>query len=275
MDLSPELRGETPREGVVVWPKGGASPVDFASRNDFYDSMYHSAGAVGINTSAQIECGIVGRPVSIGGQPHTILGVAPRAVEAMTDPDVFTLLPVPKVSTDRTNSHQVVGRIKPDVGRSRAQAEIDAVARRHAEASPALTNMPQGVVLRSLQEDAVAPVQPALRLLTVAVLLVLLIACSNVANVVLARGFVRRRELALMAALGSARWRVVRSVITENLVIAAMCSSRVMPPGSLNNRRTHSLARTCGIPRRALTWVANGVLPVPLVPRTKIFMQSS
>jgi hypothetical protein len=48
---------------VVVWPKGGASPVDFDSRNDFFDSMYHSAGAIGINTSAQIECGIVGRPV--------------------------------------------------------------------------------------------------------------------------------------------------------------------------------------------------------------------
>jgi hypothetical protein len=49
--------------GVAVWPRGGASPVDAASKNDFYDSMYHAAAAVGINTSAQIECGIVGRPV--------------------------------------------------------------------------------------------------------------------------------------------------------------------------------------------------------------------
>jgi hypothetical protein len=54
---------ETSRTDVVVWPRGGASPVDFESRNEFFDSMYHSAGAVGINTSAQIECGIVGRPV--------------------------------------------------------------------------------------------------------------------------------------------------------------------------------------------------------------------
>lgn len=50
-------------ENVVVWPRGGASPVDAESKNGFFDSMYHSAGAVGINTSAQIECGIVGRPV--------------------------------------------------------------------------------------------------------------------------------------------------------------------------------------------------------------------
>jgi len=63
-NLQPWLRfGEIPLEDVAVWPKGGVSPVDADSRNDFFDSMYHSAGAVGINTSAQIECGIVGRPV--------------------------------------------------------------------------------------------------------------------------------------------------------------------------------------------------------------------
>src|SRR5687768_8735583 len=54
---------EAALEDVAVWPRGGASPVDAASRNDFFDSMYHAAAAIGINTSAQIECGIVGRPV--------------------------------------------------------------------------------------------------------------------------------------------------------------------------------------------------------------------
>jgi hypothetical protein len=63
-NLQPWLRfGEVGLENVAVWPKGGVSPVDAESRADFFDSMYHSAGAVGINTSAQIECGIVGRPV--------------------------------------------------------------------------------------------------------------------------------------------------------------------------------------------------------------------
>jgi hypothetical protein len=63
-NLQPWLRfGEMKLAGVSVWPKGGVSPVDTDSRNDFFDSMYHAAGAVGINTSAQIECGIVGRPV--------------------------------------------------------------------------------------------------------------------------------------------------------------------------------------------------------------------
>src|SRR5687768_7648567 len=63
-NLQPWLRfGEIKLENVAVWPPGGVSPVDAESRNDFFDSMYHAAGAVGINTSAQIECGIVGRPV--------------------------------------------------------------------------------------------------------------------------------------------------------------------------------------------------------------------
>ena len=63
-NLQPWLRfGETKLENVAVWPKGGVSPVDDDSRSDFFDSMFHAAGAVGINTSAQIECGIVGRPV--------------------------------------------------------------------------------------------------------------------------------------------------------------------------------------------------------------------
>ena len=63
-NLQPWLRfDEIKLENVAVWPPGGVSPVDAESRNDFFDSMYHAAGAVGINTSAQIECGIVGRPV--------------------------------------------------------------------------------------------------------------------------------------------------------------------------------------------------------------------
>ena len=63
-NLQPWLQfGENRLENVAVWPRGGVSPVDDESRNDFYDSMYHAACAVGINTSAQIECGIVGRPV--------------------------------------------------------------------------------------------------------------------------------------------------------------------------------------------------------------------
>ena len=159
--------------------------------------------------------------LTLGGQPYTVVGIAPDAAGAFSPADIYLTLPVPEASTDRTNSFRVVARVAPGVSRARAEAEVDAVARRHARSSPSLTNMPQGVVLRSLQEDVVRPLQPAFQVLAVAVVLVLLVACSNVANLVLARALGRRREIAVMAALGASRWRIVRRVLAENFIVAA------------------------------------------------------
>jgi putative ABC transport system permease protein len=165
---------------------------------------------------------IVGRLLTLAGRPYLVVGVAPDAVRAFSAADIYLALPVPAASTDRSNAFQVLARVAPGVDRARAEAEIDAVARRHAQSSPSLTNMPNGVVLRGLQEDFVAPLRPAFRVLVVAVALVLLVACSNVANLVIARALARRREIAVMAALGASRWRIVRRVLAENLILAAI-----------------------------------------------------
>jgi putative ABC transport system permease protein len=163
---------------------------------------------------------IIDKPIVVGGQPYTVIGVVPDAVRAFGAADMYLSLTIPAASADRTNSFQVLGRIAPGVGRPQAEARIDVVARHHAEANPALTNMPQGIVLQSLQETAVAPVRPGLQALMLAVGLVLLIACSNVANLVLARALGRRREMAVMGALGASRWRIVQRVLAETVVVA-------------------------------------------------------
>ena len=167
---------------------------------------------------------IVGTTLTIGGLSYIVIGVAPDAVRAFSPADMYLSLPVPTASTDRANSYQVLGRVAPGVGLSEAQAQIDTLARRHAQVSASLTNMPQGVVLRSLQDSFAAPVRSALQALVIAVALVLLIACSNVANLVLARTLTRRREIAVMAALGASRWRIIQRMLVENLLVAIVGS---------------------------------------------------
>ena len=217
----------------------------------------------------------------MGGQPHIVIGVAPEAVQAFSRADMFLSLAVPRASSDRTNSFQVIGRIAPGVSRAQAESEIDSIARRSAQAEPSLTNMPQGIVLHALQDDFVAPIRPALQALTVAVGLVLLIACSNVANLVLARALAHRRDMAVMAALGASRCRIVQRVLAENLIVAlvgggaglllAYAGVRALPALSTAptcRRRIGSRSTAYVILYASATAALAGISPVCRMPRS-------
>jgi putative ABC transport system permease protein len=176
----------------------------------------------------------IGKPLAIGGQPFTVIGVVaasfqfapPTVGDTPTNPAqlwMFFATPGPGESWGRTlHLLRVVGRLKPGVTIERAQGDLDVVAARLAAQFPG-SNKGHGVVLRPLRDVLVGrDVQLTSMLLLGVVGFVLLMCCANVASLLVAQADRRSRELAVRAALGAGRGRVVAQLLTESLVLASM-----------------------------------------------------
>jgi predicted permease len=169
---------------------------------------------------------VIGKALTLNGTSYVVVGVVPSGFTFYGhDRDVYTAIGQwndPSFRDRRISvSAHVVGRLKPGVTLPRAQADMDVIARNLAAAYP-VADQQVGITLVSMKEDMVGNVQPFLLVLLAAVGFLLLIACANVANLLLARSMGRSREFAIRAALGAGNFRVIRQLLTESLLLAGL-----------------------------------------------------
>ena len=171
---------------------------------------------------------VLGRSIDLSGMSYTIVGVAPAWFSFPTSEfklwvpiDAIERMAPAQANNRGLRIFNAIARLKPGVTLEQAQAQATAQSAALAKAYPA-TNENVSIRLQSLEERLLGDAKPGLNVLLVTVALLLLIACANVANLMLARTTARERELAIRAALGAGRGRLVRQVLTESLVLAVV-----------------------------------------------------
>jgi predicted permease len=205
---------------------------------------------------------IVGRAIHIDGRSRTVVGVMPAgfdpaaAREQLWMPAAFT----PERKTIRDEQYLVVyGMLKPGVSIAQAQRQMDAVRQRQREINPQ-QYQGQGVRVRSLPDTVVGDSRQKLLVLLGAVACVLLIACGNVANLLLARGAARAKEFGIRSAIGAGRSRIVRQLLTESVVLAVVAAAVGVALAAVLVRVLVTAAPEGAIPRLEETRVDGTVL---------------
>ena len=167
------------------------------------------------------DAGVLGRRIELDKHAYTIVGVMPKKLQYPQTADL--LLPLAPTAAQFANrsahDYRVIGRLRKGVSTVQAQAEMNITEERLAQAYPA-TNLGWSVKLVPLLNDINGPLTALyFSMMQVATLFVLLVVCLNIANLQLARGIARRPEIAMRIALGAGRWRLMRQLLTENILL--------------------------------------------------------
>lgn len=212
--ISPGLFGTlgvTPAFGREFLPEEGepgAAPVVILS-HDLWERRFG-----GVPPTSDTE-------ILLNGEAVSVVGVIPAGFAFINEADLW--LPMVRgegwAAARQFHNWLAVGRLREDVRLGEARAEVDVIMRQLAAAYPG-SNADKGMVIADMQETVVEDFRPSLLLLMGAILLVLLIACGNIAGLLLARGASRRTELAIRSALGAKRGQLIRELLSESLVLA-------------------------------------------------------
>ncbi len=172
------------------------------------------------------DSSLIGRTIDVSGMPYTVVGVMPRSFESLLAPAAVIWRPLGYDQSFRwscrTCRHlRVVGRVRPGVGRAELDRELDGLIAGYERDFPT-QYAHAGTVVEQLQDRLVSPVRGAMLLLLVAVGLVLVMAATNVANLGLGRAVQRESEFAVRAALGGGRRHLIRQLVAENVLLAAL-----------------------------------------------------
>src|SRR5208337_2480266 len=163
---------------------------------------------------------ILGKTISLGGAPYTIIGILSPKFQSYPPVDVWMPLQADPSSTNQAHYLTVSGRLPSGKTLAEANAQMAVIGKQYAQAHPEQLGEDDKIQVVPMQQQMTGDVRPALLILLSAVGLVLLIACANVANLLLARAAGQQKGVAIRVALGAGRGRIVRQFLTESLLLS-------------------------------------------------------